>query len=94
MIDGIRHKKFLNALCNKIYPVNPILVYLNVDDGILEQRKFLRGEIEYNDRRVAEGNLIDLYNSADFIIDTSGKSVSEIVDDILQMIKGDIDKKK
>lgn len=93
VIDGIRHKKFLNALCNKIYPVNPILVYLNVDDGILEQRKFLRGEIKYNDRRLAEGNLIDLYNSADFIIDTSGKSVSEIVDDILQMIKSDIDKK-
>lgn len=93
IIDGIRHKKFFNALCSKVYPVNPILVYLDVNDEVLEKRKLIRQEGEYDDKRLAEGNLVELRNSADFIINTCGKSIQDIVYDILQAMATDIGKR-
>ena len=94
IIDGIRHKDFFYSLCNKLYPVNPILVYLNVDEEILENRKKVRQEVEYNEERLAEGNLLELKIASDFIINTYDKSVEEIVNEILEKIeKKNIEKK-
>lgn len=93
IIDGIRHKKFFNALCSKVYPVNPILIYLDVDDEVLEERKIIRQEGNYDDKRLAEGNLVELRDSADFIINAHGKSVQDIVNDILQVMETDIGKR-
>lgn len=93
VIDGIRHKRFFNALCNKIYPINPILVYLKVNDEVLQQRKFVRAEIEYDEKRYAEGNLADLYNLADIIIEATDIDIGEIVEEIFQLIKINIHKK-
>lgn len=87
IIDGIRHKNFFTALCNKSYPINPLLVFLNVDNEVLDQRKNERQEAEYDERRLAEGNLIDLFKLADIIIKTKDKNVVEIVDEILQTME-------
>ena len=87
IIDGIRHKNFFTALCNKSYPINPILVFLNVDNEVLEYRKNERQEAEYDERRLAEGNLTDLFKLADIIIRTMDKSVMEIVDEVLQALE-------
>lgn len=84
IIDGIRHKNFFTALCKKSYPINPILVFLNVDNEVLEYRKNERQEAEYDERRLAEGNLTDLFKLADIIIRTMDKRVTEIVDEVLQ----------
>lgn len=93
VIDGIRHKNFFSTLCNKIYPINPILVYLEVSDEVLQQRKFERAEIKYDDKRSAEGNLADLYNIADIIFEASDKDIGDIVDEILHLIKVNVYKK-
>lgn len=93
VIDGIRHKEFFYALCNKLYPITPILVYLDTDSEILIQRELIRKEKEYNNKRLAEGNLKELYNLADIIIDTSSKDVNYVIDNILQITNGYIKKK-
>ena len=33
IIDGIRHKCFMEAICSMVYPVTPLLIYLNVSEG-------------------------------------------------------------
>lgn len=93
VIDGIRHKGFFDALCRKVYPVNPVLIYLNVSNQILEKRKIDRQELGYDDKRLAEGNLAELYDSADFIINAHKKNVQNIVSEIFQAIKTDTNKK-
>lgn len=86
IIDGIRHKGFFESLCVKLFPINPVLVYLDVDDKVLRDRKDNRKEIEYDANRVAEGNLFDLFHLADIIVKTLSKEVNEIADEIFQEV--------
>ena len=87
IIDGIRHRNFFISLCNKSYPINPVLVFLDVNDEVLEYRKCERQEIKYDEKRLAEGNLTDLFKLADIIVKTMGKNVTEIVNEILYMLE-------
>jgi len=87
IIDGIRHKNFFMTLCNKSYPINPVLVFLDVDDEVLEYRKCERQEVKYDEKRLAEGDLADLFKLSDIIVRTLGKDVTEIVDEILNVLE-------
>lgn len=67
VIDGVRHLHFYRAIKAIVNPRSCFLVYLDVDKDTIRERLLEREEDSIEYCHVAEGNLIELKNAADYV---------------------------
>ncbi|MPM90971.1 hypothetical protein SDC9_138095 [bioreactor metagenome] len=79
IIDGVRHLEFFHAIKALVYPQKCLLIYLDIPDNIIQQRLCERdeGKIVYD--HIAEGNLQELKNSADYISNGDIDEIEEYI---------------
>ncbi len=86
IIDGIRHKEFFTALKELISPDLCLLLFLDVENAIIQERLRIRGETQINHSHISEGNLEELKLLADYIIYAGKRTEASLASETLKIV--------
>jgi adenylate kinase family enzyme len=89
IIDGIRHVEFYKSLY-QISSKLSVLIYIEINDKVLLNRLLLRGEENIDYSHIAEGNLSNIKDISDYILNADDKDVEVLAKELLEKLNLDV----